>query len=121
MSTSQTEDPRGVQTYLGGVQTVEDVHAQTAEILVDDGEDEAVIRVFEEYNSDNDAIPDTFDELDDVDENPNASFCRQDPDWASQIAQDAPVVTADYLSQFNKVLQTATKIFGRNKIQIFFK
>ena len=55
MSTSQTEDPRGVQqTDLGCVQTVEDVHAQTAEILVDDGEDEAVIRVFEEYNSDND-------------------------------------------------------------------
>ena len=83
MSTSQTEDPRGVQTYLGGVQTVEDVHAQTAEILVDDGEDEAVIRVFEEYNSDNDAIPDIFDELDDVNEKSNASFCQQDPDWAS--------------------------------------
>ena len=115
MSTSQTEDPRGVETDLGGVQTVEDVHAQTAEILVDDDEDEAVIRVFEEYNSDNDAIPDTFDELDDVDEKSNASFCQQDPDWASQIAQDAPVVTADYLSQFNKVLPTATKFFGKEE------
>ena len=83
MSTSQTEDPRGVQTDLGGVQTVEDAHAQTAEILVDDDEDEAVIRVFEEYDLDNDAIPDTFDELYDVDEKPNASSVQQDPDWAS--------------------------------------
>ena len=121
MSTSQTEDPRGVQTYLGGEQTVEDVHAQTAEILVHDDEDEAVIRVFEEYNSDNDAIPDTFDELDDVDEKPNASFVQQDPDWASQIAPAAPVVTAKYLSQFNKVVPTATKIVWKEEDSDNFK
>ena len=30
MSTSQTEDPRGGETDLGGGETVEDVHAQTA-------------------------------------------------------------------------------------------
>ena len=47
MSISQTEDPRGGETDLGGGETVEDVHAQTAEILVDDDEVEAVIRVFE--------------------------------------------------------------------------
>ena len=74
-----------------------------------------MIRVFEEYNSDNDAIPDTFDELDDVDENPNASFCRQDPDWASQIAQDAPVVTADYLSQFNKSFANCYQDFWKEQ------
>ena len=83
MSISQTEDPRGGETDLGGGETVEDVHAQTAEILVDDDEVEAVIRVFEEYNSENDAIPDTVDELADIDEKPNASCCQQDPDWAS--------------------------------------
>ena len=83
MSTSRTEDPRGGETDLGGGETVENVHAQTAEILVDDDEVEAVIRVFEEYNSDNDAIPDTFDELAGIDEKPNASCCQQDLDLAS--------------------------------------
>ena len=52
----------GGETDLGGGETVEDVHAQTAKISVDDDEDEAVIRVFEECNSDNDAVPDTFNE-----------------------------------------------------------
>jgi hypothetical protein len=62
ISTSQTEDPRGGETDLGGGATVEDVHAQPAKISVDDDEDVAVIRVFEECNSDNDAVPDTFNE-----------------------------------------------------------
>ena len=66
-STAQTEDPIGGETDSRGGETVEDVHAQTAEILVDEDEDKVVIRVFEEYNSDNDAIPNTFDD-DDVDE-----------------------------------------------------
>ena len=59
------------------------MHAQTAEILVDVDEVEAATRVFEEYNSDNDAIPDTFDESADIDEKPNASSWQQDLDWAS--------------------------------------
>ena len=56
---------------MGG-EAIEDVHAHFAKILVDDDEVEAVIRVFEECNSDNDAILDTFGESDDVDEKPNA-------------------------------------------------
>ena len=80
-----------------------------------------MIRVFKEYNSDNDAIPDTFDALDDVDQKPNDAFVQQDPDWDSQIAQDAPGVTAHYLSQFNKVLPTATKIVWKEEDSDNFK
>jgi hypothetical protein len=52
MPTSQTEDPRDGETDLGGGETAEHVHAQTARISVDDDEDGdgAVIRVFEECN-----------------------------------------------------------------------